>query len=518
MSWEWAIALASIISAVGFGYLCHVYLTRVKAESALQKADDIIRRGKQEAESIVQAAQVKAKDIVIQTKERAEKNLLVSQKKNDEAELRVTQREAALDRKQDFLDNKEANLESKARKLSTREDAVDRRDLDLHKQQETLSHKLEALSGLTEEEARQRLLTQVEQELKSETGILIRRAQDEAREMAEHKARKIITTAIQRYAADQVQEVTTSTVTLPSDDMKGRIIGTAGRNIRSLQDVMGVDILIDDTPEMVVISAFDPLRREKARIALERLVADGRIHPAQIEKIYAKVETEMDEAVHQAGEEAVAELGLHGLAPEIVQTVGRLRYRHSYTQNVLRHSIEMAHLMATMAGELKLDPAIARRIGLLHDIGKALDHEEEGGHALIGAELLERYGEDPVVVNAVAAHHGDVEQKSLYATLCVAADAITAARPGARASTTDVYLRRLKDLENIAKAHDGVEDCYAIQAGRELRVIVSPDKIDDARAMDLARCISREIEKKLQFPGQIKVTVIRETRCVEFAN
>ena len=299
--------------------------------------------------------------------------------------------------------------------------------------------------------------------------------------------------------------------------MKGRIIGKEGRNIRSLESVTGVDILIDDTPEVVVISGFDPLRREIAKIALERLLVDGRIHPARIEEVVAKVREEINDAIREAGEQAIYELGIHSVDPELVRTVGRLKYRHSYGQNVLRHSIEMAHLMGMMAADLKLDIDIAKRIGLFHDIGKALDHQYEGSHALIGAELLRKYGEQAVVVNAVAAHHDDVAPDGPYAVLASAADAITASRPGARSETTEIYLKRLEKMEEIASGFKGVEKCYAIQAGREIRVIIEPAKIDDNQAMQLARNVARQIEENLEYPGQIKVTVIRETRCVEYA-
>jgi ribonuclease Y len=360
-------------------------------------------------------------------------------------------------------------------------------------------------------------MQQLEQDLQSESGNLIRRIQEDTKDRAEREARRIITMAIERYAGDQVNEMTTSTVTLPSDDMKGRIIGREGRNIRSFEAATGVNILIDDTPEVVVISGFDPLRREIARIALERLIEDGRIHPARIEEVVDKVQAEVEETIRHAGEEAIYDLGLQGVAPELVRTLGRLKFRHSYGQNVLKHSIEMGHLMGTMASELRLDSAQAKRIGLFHDIGKALDHKVEGGHAIIGADLLKRHGESAVVYNAVAAHHGEVEPESLYANLTIAADAITAARPGARSETTEIYLKRLEKLEEISNQFRGVEKSYAIQAGREIRVLVEPTKIDDNEAMQMARNISKQIEQELQYPGQIRVTVIRETRCVEYA-
>ncbi len=360
-------------------------------------------------------------------------------------------------------------------------------------------------------------MKQLEEEVRGEAGTLIRHIQEETKAIAEKKARDILVTAIQRYAADQASEITTSTVHLPGDDMKGRIIGREGRNIRSIEAVTGVDILIDDTPEVVVISSFDPLRREIARISLERLIADGRIHPSRVEEVVAKVKEEVDIAIREAGEAAIYELSITNVDPILIHTLGRLKYRHSYGQNVLEHSIEMAHLMGMMAADLGLDQPVARRIGLFHDLGKALDHKIEGSHALIGADLLRKHNEQAVVINAVAAHHGDVTQETPYAVLACAADAITASRPGARSENTELYLKRLEKIEQIASSFGGVEKSYAIQAGREVRVIISPSKIDDGQAMQMARNIAKQIETNLDYSGQIKVTVIRETRCVEYA-
>jgi ribonuclease Y len=370
---------------------------------------------------------------------------------------------------------------------------------------------------MSQDDAKNILMEKMEQEMQSEAGALLRHIQEEARETAEKKAREIITMAIERYAADQANEITTCTVHLPNDEMKGRIIGREGRNIRTIEAATGVDILIDDTPEVVVISGFDPLRREVARIALERLISDGRIQPARIEEVVSKVKEEIEETIRDAGEQAIYELSLQGIDPELMRTVGRLKFRHSFAQNVLQHSIEMAHLMGMMAAELNQDPVIAKRIGLFHDIGKALDHQIEGNHAIIGADLLRKHNEPAVVVNAVAAHHHDVEPESLYAALASAADAITASRPGARSETTEIYLKRLAKLEEIANGFRGVEKSYAIQAGREIRVIIEPSRIDDNEAMQMARNIAKQVESELQYPGQIKVTVIRETRCVEYA-
>jgi ribonuclease Y len=377
--------------------------------------------------------------------------------------------------------------------------------------------KLQQVAGMTQEEARKTLLTRMEKEVHSEMGSLIRRLQEQAKETAEREAGKVVAQAIQRFAISHASEMLTSSVSLPSEDMKGRIIGREGRNIRALEAATGVNVLIDDTPEAIVISGFDPIRREIAKQALEQLVADGRIHPARIEEVVAKLQENMDETIRKAGEEAAYVVGIHDVDPELVRKIGRLKFRTSYSQNVLQHSIEVSLLMGVMAGELGLDVALAKRVGLFHDIGKALDHEVEGGHALIGADLLKRQGELPIVVNAVAAHHEEVPAESLYAILAAAADAISSSRPGARAENTDIYVKRLEKLESIATSFDGVSKSYAIQAGREVRVIVDPGKIDDNGAMVMARNISKKIESELQYPGQIRVIVLRETRCVEFA-
>jgi ribonuclease Y len=378
-------------------------------------------------------------------------------------------------------------------------------------------NKIEKVADLSREDARKKLLRNLKDDMKSECNSIIRHITNDAKAQGEKQARKIISLAIERYAAEQVNDITTSSVSLPNDDMKGRIIGREGRNIRSIEAETGCNILIDETPEVVVISCFDPLRREIARISMERLIADGRIHPARIEEITAKVKEEIEIAIREAGEEAVYDLKLQGVPPELVRTLGRLKFRHSFSQNVLKHSIEMGHIMGIMAAELGLDQDLAKRIGLFHDIGKALDHAVEGSHAIIGANLLKKHGEKQVVCNAVAAHHEEVEGQSVYATLASAADAITAARPGARSETTDLYLKRLEKLEKIAMGFRGVTKCYAIHAGRELRVLVEPAKIDDHEALQMARNISKQIQEHVKYPGKIKVAVIRETRCVEYA-
>ncbi len=500
------------------GYGAHIVTTAVRIASAQHNAKQMLRDAQRESDALLREAKLHAKDEYIKMHDKFEEETRQRRTELMAYEERVTQREVNLDRKLAMLDKKESVLDEKIQAVAQKQVELATREKELEQLRQEQRSKLEEIAALTQEAAREHLLSRLEEELQGEFGALIRRKHDAATETAEREARRVITLAVERYAADQVNEITTSTVQLPSDDMKGRIIGKEGRNIRALEGATGVNFMIDDTPEVVVISGFDPLRREIARLALERLIQDGRINPARIEETVAKVEAELDETVRAAGEEAVMELGLRGVAPEIVRTLGRLKFRHSYAQNVLKHSIEVGHLMGLMAAELELDVQLAKRIGLFHDIGKALDHQIEGSHALIGADLLKRNGEPQVVLNAVAAHHGDVEGESAYAPLTTAADAMTASRPGARSETTDLYLQRLQKLEEIANSFRGVAKSFAIQAGREIRVLVEPGKIDDNEAMQLARNISKQIEHDLQYPGQIKVTVVRETRCVEFAH
>lgn len=515
---SWMLPVLVLAAGGTAGYVLRVLLDRAETETGRRVADETIGRAKAEAEAMHREAEVRARDEVVRARESFEHENADRRRHLTLAEERLAVQEAGLEKRVAMLEKKESALEAGLAAAQREQEAAAGRRADLDRVVADAQAKLQEVAALPRDEARRILMQRLEEELRAEQGAAIRRAQEEARRTAEQQARDIITSAIERYAADQVGEITTCTITLPNEEMKGRIIGREGRNIRSLETETGCNILIDDTPETVVISGFDPMRREIARRVLERLIADGRIHPARIEEEIAKVREEVDQIVREAGEAAVCELGLTGVAPELVRTVGQLKFRTSYAQNVLRHSIEMAHLMGMMASDLGLDPAVARRIGLFHDIGKALDHTVEGPHAEIGAALLKRYGETPLVINAVAAHHRETQADSPYASLATAADALTAARPGARAETTELYLKRLSQIEGVAKGFDGVKTSYAIQAGRELRVFVLPDRVDDNEAMRMARAISKKIEEQVRYPGQIKVTVIRETRCVEFAH
>ncbi len=505
------------VLGIGLGYLIRMMLGRVSSTAIEQRAKQLVSEATREAESIRKEAKLKAKEETLAARDEFERSTESRRKEIALIEERMSQRETNLDRKVAMVDKKERAVEEKTELLGKREVEVNARGEELAKLTQQERERLQRVAGMTQEEARQVLLARMEQAVHGEVGGLIRRLQEQAKETAEREAKKIITLAIQRYASSHTSDIVTSTVALPNDDMKGRIIGRDGRNIRALEAATGVNILIDDTPEAVVISGFDPIRREIAKQSLERLIADGRIHPARIEEVVLKTSEDMTETMRTAGEETIFEVGLQGIEPELVRTLGRLKYRTSYTQNVLRHSVEVAQLMGMMAGELGLNTEIAKRIGLFHDIGKALDHEVEGGHAIIGADLLKRHGQPHEVVNAVAAHHEEVPAESLYAVLCSAADAMSSSRVGARSETSGIYIKRLEKLEAIANGFDGVAKSYAIQAGREMRVIVEPEKIDDNGAMILARNMAKKIEDELQYPGQIRVVVIRETRCVEFA-
>ena len=470
-----------------------------------------------EVRNRIKEADIQARTEVVRAREEFEKSTKSRRKELQDIEDRLTFREENMDKKAALLEKKDQTLAQKQEELQQRDEALRQRKQEADRRYAEAEQRLQKLAGMTHDEARRDIQQRAEQEVRSEAGGMIRRVQEEARKTADREAARIVTMAIQRYALSHASESMTSTVPLPSDDIKGRIIGREGRNIRTLEAVTGVNMLIDDTPEAVVISGFDPVRREIAHQALEQLVADGRIHPARIEEVVQSVTENMEKTIYEAGEAAAYEAQVQGVPAEILRCIGRLKFRTSFSQNVLRHAIEVAHLMGMMAGELGLDPLIARRIGLFHDIGKALDHDAQGAHALIGAEFLKRNGEDPVVVNGVAAHHEDVPSEGLYGVLCSAADAISSSRPGARVETVGVYVQRLEKLEAIANRFEGVKKTFAVQAGREVRVMVDPGQISDQDAMVMARDISQQISATMQFPGQIKVVVVRESRCVEYA-
>ena len=516
----WWSEVQTFMVGMGFvilGFFFHAYLSRANAMAASNRGSVILNEAKKKAEAIKHEAEVEAREQVLAAREKAEHSLDKKRQSIIELEDRVVAREKDISRKLELLDSKDHALTEKIEK-------ADAQNQELAEQQKVLkdrikeeNQRIQEIANFSKEDARKIIMDRMETELEGEISGLIRHQQKAAHEQARMQAREIVCSAIERYAGEHVSNVTTTQVQLPSDDMKGRIIGKEGRNIRSFETESGVNLIIDETPGVVLLSSYDPVRREVARVALDRLIEDGRIHPASIENTLSKVRSEINELIRQSGEEALFELGISGVDPELVKILGRLKYRTSYKQNVLEHSMEMAALMAMMAADLDLDVTTAKRVGIFHDLGKAVDHEVEGSHAVIGANLLRKYGEEPIVYNAVAAHHDDVERSSVYAVLAAAADAMTAARPGARLDTTDLYLERLEKLEKIAKSFRGVDKSYAIQAGRELRVIVEGKQVDDNRALILAREIANRVQSEVKYPGQVKVTVIRETRAIEYA-
>jgi ribonuclease Y len=509
-----------VVINIGFvvlGFFFHAYLTRTNAVAASHRGSVILDEAKKQAESIKHEADVHAREELLKARERVEKEQETKRQSIIQLEDRVVAREKDISRKLELLETKDRTLTEKIDKAEQQNEELKAQQVELKSRIDEENRRVQEVGNLSKEDARKLIMGQMETELETEISGLIRQQQKKIYEQARAEARDVVVSAIERYAGEHVSNVTVTQVAIPSEDMKGRLIGKEGRNFKSFEMESGVNLIIDETPGMVQLSSFDPVRREVARVALEKLMADGRIHPASIEETVQKTRTEVDEIIRQAGEEALYKLGISGVAPELVKVLGRLKYRTSYKQNVLDHSVEMASLMAMMAADLDLDVDLAKRVGIFHDLGKALDHDMEGSHAEIGANLLRKYGEVPLVYNAVASHHEEVEKSSVYAVLASAADAMTAARPGARMDTTDLYLQRLDKLEKIALSYKGVDKCYAIQAGRELRVMVEGDKVDDARALILAREIANRIQTEVKYPGQVKVTVIRETRAIEYA-
>ena len=510
------LAIVGLIVGLGLGFVIAKSRHDKAINGAKISASSILENARKESETLKKEALLEAKEENQKYRSEIESELKESRLELKSQENRLIQREQTLDRKDDSLEKREGSLEEKEEKLGARQQLIDEREKEVENLINQQHQELERIASLSKEEAKSIIMKSTEEELNHELTLMVKESEQRAKEESDRKAKNLLSLAIQRCAADSVSETTVSVVTLPNDEMKGRIIGREGRNIRTLETLTGIDLIIDDTPEAVVLSGFDPIRREIARMTLEKLIQDGRIHPARIEEMVEKSRKEMDERIREYGEQAAFEVGAHTLHPDLIKILGRLRFRTSYGQNVLNHSIEVAKLAGVLAAELGEDVQLAKRAGL-HDIGKALDHEIEGSHVEIGAELAAKYKENSVVINAIASHHGDVEATSVISVLVAAADALSAARPGARSESLENYIRRLENLENISNSFEGVDSSFAVQAGREVRVMVKPEEISDLESVRLVRDIRKKIEDDLDYPGHIKVTVIRETRAVDYA-
>ncbi|MEG0292546.1 MAG: ribonuclease Y [Anaerovoracaceae bacterium] len=504
------VAMVAIAIGILVGYLLRKTIGEKAIGSAEQKARNLILDAEHRSETIKKEIEIEAKESALQLKNEAEKEIKERRNEISKSENRLIQKEESIDRKLENIERKEQSITDKEEDIAKKRKSLE----ELHQKQ---VEELEKISGYTKEEAKDILLSSIESDIKVEASMIIKEVETRTKEEADKKAKEIIVGAIQRCAADHVTESTVSVVALPNEEMKGRIIGREGRNIRAIETATGIELIIDDTPEAVILSGFDPIRREIAKLTLEKLIVDGRIHPARIEEMVSKSEREIKAIIKDAGEQVTFDVGIHNLHPELVKLLGRLKYRTSYGQNVLQHSEEVAELAGLMAGELGMDVALAKRAGLLHDIGKALDHEKEGTHVEIGMEVLKKYKESQAVIDAMKSHHGDYEPTTMEAILIAAADALSAARPGARRETLETYIKRLEALEEIANTTEGVEKSFAIQAGREIRIIAKPDQIKDEEMPYLAREISKKIEEELNYPGQIKVNIVRETRAVDYA-